>query len=53
VLKETNNNQTVSRLVRLENQPRIDEIAAMLSGKTLSEAAIYNARQLLGLEENP
>jgi len=53
VVKETENNQTVSRLIRLDNQPRIDEIAAMLSGKTLSDAAIYNARQLLGLEETP
>jgi DNA repair ATPase RecN len=32
-----------------DQKERIDEIASMLSGKELSEAALSNARSLLGL----
>jgi len=34
----------------LSRAERINEIAAMLSGKALSEAAISNAKSLLGVE---
>jgi DNA repair protein RecN (Recombination protein N) len=49
VIKSSNAKETSSQLIRLNESDRIDEIAAMLSGKELSEAAISNARSLLGM----
>ncbi|MFM2285196.1 MAG: hypothetical protein RLZZ543_693 [Bacteroidota bacterium] len=49
VIKSSNAKETSSQLIRLNESERIDEIAAMLSGKELSEAAISNARSLLGM----
>lgn len=49
VIKLTAGKETSSQLIRLQELERIDEIAGMLSGKELSEAAISNARSLLGL----
>ena len=49
VLKTSSGKETVSTLQRLNEDERIDEIAGMLSGKNLSEAAISNARSLLGI----
>ncbi len=49
VVKFTHGKETSSQLIRLQEKDRIDEIASMLSGKELSEAAISNARSLLGL----
>lgn len=40
---------TVSLMKRLTDEERINEIAQMVSGSNISEAAIQNARQLLGL----
>jgi DNA repair protein RecN (Recombination protein N) len=49
VIKFTHGKETSSQLIRLHEKERIDEIASMLSGKELSEAALSNARSLLGL----
>jgi len=49
VVKITVGKETSSQLIRLQEKDRIEEIASMLSGKELSEAAISNARSLLGL----
>lgn len=47
VFKETIDNQTQSNITRLSHEQRIAEIAEMLSGKELSEAAIKHAKELL------
>ena len=47
VYKEDTNDETTSHLVRLTEEERITEIAHMLSGETLTEAAIDNAKELL------
>lgn len=49
VYKEDNDQETNSHIVSLTPEQRIEEIAHMLSGSTLSEAAIQNARTLLGI----
>jgi DNA repair protein RecN (Recombination protein N) len=49
VIKFTHGKETSSQLIRLQQKERIDEIAGMLSGKELSEAALSNARSLLGM----
>jgi DNA repair ATPase RecN len=49
VIKLTVGKETSSQLIRLQEKERIEEIASMLSGKELSDAAISNARSLLGL----
>lgn len=48
VYKEDNDEGTTSHLIRLSDEERITEIAHMLSGETLTEAAMENARELLG-----
>ena len=50
VFKSSNNQLTTTSILRLTREERINEIAAMLSGKALSEAAISNAKSLLGVE---
>ena len=47
VYKEDNEHETVSQIRRLTPEERVEEIAHMLSGDILSEAAIQNARELL------
>ena len=47
VSKTETDSGTVSSIVRLTNDDRVREIAAMMSGATLTEAAINNARELL------
>lgn len=47
VYKETINGVTSTKIKRLNNEERVVEIAKMLSGQTLSDAAIQNARELL------
>lgn len=51
VYKEDNDTGTTSHLVRLSNEERITEIAHMLSGETLTEAAMENAKELLNIKE--
>lgn len=47
VYKEDNDDATNSHIIRLTDQQRIEEIAHMLSGATLTDAAMNNARTLL------
>ena len=47
VYKQDNEEATVSHIRRLTEQERVEEIARMLSGATLTEAALNNARSLL------
>jgi DNA repair protein RecN (Recombination protein N) len=48
VYKSTKNETTITTIFRLSADERVDEIATMLSGKALSQAAIINAKSLLG-----
>ncbi len=50
VYKEDTENGTNSHIRLLNTEERVKEIANMLSGTTLTEAALNNARALLGLE---
>ena len=52
VYKEDHADGTTSHIVRLDEQGRIEEIAHMLSGSTLTEAAISNAKELLRHSKN-
>lgn len=47
VSKEETNEGTISRMTELSQQERIQEIAQMLSGSDVSEAALANAKELL------
>lgn len=49
VFKEDSQHHTHTHIERLTPQQRIEEIAKMLSGETLTEAAISNAKTLLKL----
>ena len=50
VSKEEGAQGTISRMVQLTPEARITEIAQMLSGSDVTDAAIQNARQLLRFE---
>ena len=47
VEKEETSQGTISRMTQLSSEERIREIAQMLSGSDISDAAIQNAKQLL------
>ena len=47
VSKEETDEGTISRMTELSQQERIQEIAKMLSGSDVSEAALANAKELL------
>ena len=47
VLKEEAENGTISHMKELNNQERIEEIAQMLSGSDITQAALANAKELL------
>ena len=47
VSKEETDNGTISRMTELSQQERMQEIAQMLSGSDVSEAALANAKELL------
>ncbi len=51
VYKEDNEVETNSHIRRLTNDERVEELAHMLSGATLTEAALNNARALLKLDK--
>ncbi|WP_294634359.1 DNA repair protein RecN [uncultured Bacteroides sp.] len=51
VYKQDNETETNSHIRRLADVERTEEIAHMLSGATLTEAALNNARVLLGLNK--
>lgn len=48
VYKKDSDTETNSHIRRLTNEERVEEIAHMLSGATLTEAALINAKALLG-----
>lgn len=48
VYKQDNETETNSHIHRLTDEERVEELAHMLSGATLTEAALNNARALLG-----
>ncbi|MBP3408748.1 MAG: DNA repair protein RecN [Bacteroidaceae bacterium] len=50
VYKEETAKGTVTNIIRLEHEDRVREIAQMMSGEVLSEAALDNARGLLSKE---
>lgn len=49
VYKKDSDTETNSHIRRLTSEERVEEIAHMLSGATLTEAALSNAKALLGL----
>ena len=50
VYKEETAKGTVTNIIELEQQERVREIAQMMSGEVLTDAALDNARQLLSKE---
>ena len=50
VYKQDNETETNSHIRRLADEERVEEIAHMLSGATLTEAALNNAQALLGIK---
>ena len=50
VYKKDNETETNSHIRRLADEERVEEIAHMLSGATLTEAALNNAKALLGIK---
>ena len=50
VYKQGNEIETNSHIRRLADEERVEEIAHMLSGATLTEAALNNAKALLGIK---
>ena len=50
VYKEDNEQGTTSHIIRLNQEERVQEIAHMLSGSTLTSAAINNAKELLNMK---
>jgi len=49
IYKENEGDRTITNLVALEKQSRIEELAKMLSGEKMSSAAIDNAKSLLNI----
>ncbi|MGI6231538.1 MAG: DNA repair protein RecN [Prevotella sp.] len=52
VIKKESRNGTVSEMRKLSTEERVREVAQMLSGSDISQAAIDNARSLLRLDNN-
>ena len=50
VYKQDNETETNSHIRRLADEERVEEIAHILSGATLTEAALNNAKALLGIK---
>ena len=48
VYKDESGQQTETHIQQLSGNERVTEIASMLSGEVTSEAALQNARELLG-----
>lgn len=51
ILKSEDNGEVFSRLVALSDADRVEEIAAMFSGKNLSNAALQSAKTLLEAQQ--
>ncbi len=52
VYKTEENGGTATKMRRLNPEERVSEIAQMLSGNNISEAAVMNAKHLLGQEDD-
>ncbi|MBQ2980320.1 MAG: DNA repair protein RecN [Bacteroidaceae bacterium] len=52
VYKDDSGISSRTHLLQLDREERVEEIARMLSGTTLTEAALNNARELLSLQDN-
>lgn len=52
VYKEESSSGTISRMQPLSQEERVTEIAQMLSGSDVSDAAIENAKQLLNIQKS-
>ena len=50
VYKEEGDDSTLTHITELTATERIEEVAHMLSGSTLTEAALNNAKELLSSE---
>ena len=50
VYKEDSQDHTFTRIKRLDDEERIKEVARMLSGASLTEASLANAKDLLGIK---
>lgn len=50
VYKEDTDSSTFTSIKRLEQEERVNEIATMLSGESVDETSINNARSLLGIK---
>jgi DNA repair protein RecN (Recombination protein N) len=48
VYKEESDRSTITRIRLLNDHERVTEVARLLSGSTITEAAMRNARELLG-----
>ncbi len=51
VYKRDEGDRTVTRIKQLNDKERVKEVARMLSGASLTEASLANARDLLGIQE--
>ncbi|MGB0887484.1 MAG: DNA repair protein RecN [Vicingaceae bacterium] len=47
IFKESKKDKTLTNVITLDKETRVEELAKMLSGKKMSEAAISNAKALL------
>jgi DNA repair protein RecN (Recombination protein N) len=47
VFKREEDHQTLTQIIKLNQQERINEIAQMLSGAVVTESALNNAKELL------
>ena len=47
VVKKVVDNKTISEIIELDDDHRVEEIAKLLSGKNITDAAIKNASDLL------
>lgn len=52
VYKEDDTHGTTSHIIRLDEAQRVEEIAHMLSGASLTDAAVNNAKELLNHSKN-
>lgn len=51
VFKEDSQDRTLTHITELSEEQRIEELAKMLSGEVMSEAALANAKELLGIKK--
>ena len=51
VYKKDTKDRTLTRIKQLEGEERVNEVARMLSGASLTEASLANAKDLLGIKD--